>query len=179
MCTITQAELEATDRHGQTPLNLAARHGYADVVRVLLAAGASADHADCDGWTALRAAAWGGHTQVNASGKVLSRLLAYRKWPQTVSRKPDIILGTPPSPPIKSARHLDKKLTRTQNAVATLIILINHLSIIISFFSLIISLVSVPSGCLSWKLHTFVVFHFVFLMLSFRRVYFNWKELLF
>lgn len=134
MCTITQAELEATDRHGQTPLNLAARHGYADVVRVLLAAGASADHADCDGWTALRAAAWGGHTQVNASGKVLSRLLAYRKWPQTVSRKPDIILGTPPSPPIKSARHLDKKLTRTQNAVATLIILINHLSIIISLF---------------------------------------------
>jgi len=45
-------------------LNLAARHGYADVVRVLLAAGAKADHADCDGWTALRAAAWGGHTQV-------------------------------------------------------------------------------------------------------------------
>lgn len=61
---ISQAKLEATDRHGQTPLNLAARHGYADVVRVLLAAGACADHADCDGWTALRAAAWGGHTQV-------------------------------------------------------------------------------------------------------------------
>ncbi|XP_023290429.1 ankyrin repeat domain-containing protein 50 isoform X3 [Orussus abietinus] len=59
-----QAKLEAIDRHGQTPLNLAARHGYADVVRVLLAAGAKADHADCDGWTALRAAAWGGHTQV-------------------------------------------------------------------------------------------------------------------
>ncbi|KAF7405531.1 hypothetical protein HZH66_004437 [Vespula vulgaris] len=58
------AKLEGTDRHGQTPLNLAARHGYADVVRVLLAAGANADHADCDGWTALRAAAWGGHTQV-------------------------------------------------------------------------------------------------------------------
>ncbi|XP_029673288.1 ankyrin repeat domain-containing protein 50 isoform X4 [Formica exsecta] len=59
-----QAKLEAVDRNGQTPLNLAARHGYADVVRVLLAAGARADHADCDGWTALRAAAWGGHTQV-------------------------------------------------------------------------------------------------------------------
>lgn len=57
--------MEAIDRHGQTPLNLAARHGYADVVRVLLAAGAKADHADCDGWTALRAAAWGGHTQVD------------------------------------------------------------------------------------------------------------------
>ncbi|XP_076389579.1 uncharacterized protein LOC100877696 isoform X3 [Megachile rotundata] len=64
LATCPQAKLEATDRHGQTPLNLAARHGYADVVRVLLAAGACADHADCDGWTALRAAAWGGHTQV-------------------------------------------------------------------------------------------------------------------
>jgi hypothetical protein len=31
----------------------------------LLAAGADVDHADCDGWTALRAAAWGGHAQVN------------------------------------------------------------------------------------------------------------------
>ncbi|XP_068086218.1 ankyrin repeat domain-containing protein 50 [Anabrus simplex] len=58
------ADLEATDRHGQTPLNLAARHGYGEVVKVLLTAGARADHADCDGWTALRAAAWGGHTQV-------------------------------------------------------------------------------------------------------------------
>ncbi|XP_043596454.1 ankyrin repeat domain-containing protein 50-like isoform X2 [Bombus pyrosoma] len=64
LATCPQAKLEATDRHGQTPLNLAARHGYADVVRVLLASGACADHADCDGWTALRAAAWGGHTQV-------------------------------------------------------------------------------------------------------------------
>ncbi|XP_043515148.1 ankyrin repeat domain-containing protein 50 isoform X3 [Frieseomelitta varia] len=64
LATCPQAKLESTDRHGQTPLNLAARHGYGDVVRVLLAAGACADHADCDGWTALRAAAWGGHTQV-------------------------------------------------------------------------------------------------------------------
>jgi len=59
--------LEAVDRNGQTPLNLAARHGYTDVVRVLLAAGARVDHADCDGWTALRAAAWGGHTQVKVT----------------------------------------------------------------------------------------------------------------
>lgn len=29
-----EAELERTDRHGQTPLNLAARHGHADVVEV-------------------------------------------------------------------------------------------------------------------------------------------------
>ena len=56
--------MEATDRHGQTALNLAARHGYSDVVKVLLTAGANVDHADCDGWTALRAAAWGGHTKV-------------------------------------------------------------------------------------------------------------------
>ncbi|XP_058805828.1 ankyrin repeat domain-containing protein 50-like isoform X2 [Phymastichus coffea] len=59
-----QAKLETTDRHGQTALNLAARHGYSEVVKVLLAAGANVDHADCDGWTALRAAAWGGHTKV-------------------------------------------------------------------------------------------------------------------
>lgn len=56
--------LQQTDRHGQTPLNVAARLGHAEVVKVLLAAGADVDHADCDGWTALRAAAWGGHTQV-------------------------------------------------------------------------------------------------------------------
>lgn len=33
-------------------------------VQVLLAGGAKVDHADRDGWTALRAAAWGGHKQV-------------------------------------------------------------------------------------------------------------------
>ncbi|KAK3913362.1 Ankyrin repeat domain-containing protein 50 [Frankliniella fusca] len=59
-----EADLERTDRHGQTPLNLAARHGHADVVEVLLVGGAQVDHADRDGWTALRAAAWGGHRQV-------------------------------------------------------------------------------------------------------------------
>jgi hypothetical protein len=64
IATCHDAYLEATDRHGQTPLNLAARHGHGDVVAVLLAAGATPDHADCDGWTALRAAAWGGHIQV-------------------------------------------------------------------------------------------------------------------
>lgn len=29
-----------------------------------MSAGAACNHADCEGWTALRAAAWGGHTQV-------------------------------------------------------------------------------------------------------------------
>ncbi|XP_046742659.1 ankyrin repeat domain-containing protein 50 isoform X1 [Diprion similis] len=81
-----QAKLEATDRHGQTPLNLAARHGYADVVRVLLAAGASADHADCDGWTALRAAAWGGHTQVQLQPCHSSHIL------NSVKSTPDVVV---------------------------------------------------------------------------------------
>ncbi|KAL1139608.1 hypothetical protein AAG570_006590 [Ranatra chinensis] len=62
--TADSSGLEITDRHGQTPLNIAARLGHFSVVKVLLAAGADVDHADCDGWTALRAAAWGGHTQV-------------------------------------------------------------------------------------------------------------------
>ncbi|XP_073990812.1 uncharacterized protein isoform X1 [Rhodnius prolixus] len=61
---VDRSALEITDRHGQTPLNLAARLGLYNIVKVLLAAGADVDHADCDGWTALRAAAWGGHTQV-------------------------------------------------------------------------------------------------------------------
>ncbi|PSN47818.1 Ankyrin repeat domain-containing protein 50 [Blattella germanica] len=47
IATCRDADLEATDRHGQTPLNLAARHGHGDVVAVLLAAGATPDHADC------------------------------------------------------------------------------------------------------------------------------------
>jgi hypothetical protein len=35
-------------------LNLAARHGHSDIVSLLLEAGAEPDHADADGWTALR-----------------------------------------------------------------------------------------------------------------------------
>jgi hypothetical protein len=41
-------------RTGQTALNLAARHGHAEIVTLLLEAGAEPDHADVDGWTALR-----------------------------------------------------------------------------------------------------------------------------
>ncbi|XP_063929652.1 ankyrin repeat domain-containing protein 50 isoform X2 [Zophobas morio] len=52
------------DLHGQAALHVAARLGQAQVVKVLLEAGANADQADVDGWTPLRAAAWGGHTEV-------------------------------------------------------------------------------------------------------------------
>ncbi|XP_049824316.1 ankyrin repeat domain-containing protein 50 isoform X2 [Aethina tumida] len=52
------------DIHGQAALHVAARLGQAQVVKVLLEAGANADQADVDGWTPLRAAAWGGHTEV-------------------------------------------------------------------------------------------------------------------
>ncbi|KAJ8981865.1 hypothetical protein NQ317_008212 [Molorchus minor] len=48
------------DLHGQAALHVAARLGQAQVVKVLLEAGANADQADVDGWTPLRAAAWGG-----------------------------------------------------------------------------------------------------------------------
>ncbi|KAJ8956111.1 hypothetical protein NQ318_016565 [Aromia moschata] len=51
------------DLHGQAALHVAARLGQAEVVKVLLEAGANADQADVDGWTPLRAAAWGGHTE--------------------------------------------------------------------------------------------------------------------
>ncbi|XP_044260278.1 ankyrin repeat domain-containing protein 50 isoform X3 [Tribolium madens] len=52
------------DLHGQAALHVAARLGQAQVVKVLLEAGANADQANVDGWTPLRAAAWGGHTEV-------------------------------------------------------------------------------------------------------------------
>ncbi|XP_011499248.1 PREDICTED: ankyrin repeat domain-containing protein 50 [Ceratosolen solmsi marchali] len=77
-----EAKLEATDRHGQTALNLAARHGYSAVVKILLAAGTNVDHADCDGWTALRAAAWGGHTKVVEQLLDCSALVDCADWDQ-------------------------------------------------------------------------------------------------
>lgn len=52
------------DLHGQAALHVAARLGQAQVVKVLVQAGADVDQADADGWTPLRAAAWGGHTEV-------------------------------------------------------------------------------------------------------------------
>lgn len=52
------------DMHGQAALHVAARLGQAQLVKVLLDAGADPDLADGDGWTPLRAASWGGHTEV-------------------------------------------------------------------------------------------------------------------
>ncbi|KAI5726408.1 hypothetical protein M8J76_002135 [Diaphorina citri] len=45
-------DLELVDKHGQTALN------------ILLEAGANINHTDCEGWTPLRSASWGGHSAV-------------------------------------------------------------------------------------------------------------------
>ncbi|GLH13787.1 Ankyrin repeat and KH domain-containing protein mask [Gryllus bimaculatus] len=72
------ADLEATDRHGQTPLNLAARHGHGDrtalraaawgghedIVLALLRHGADVNRTDDEGRTALIAAAYMGHSEI-------------------------------------------------------------------------------------------------------------------
>lgn len=42
-------------------LSIAARQGHASLVSILLEAGADPDIADSEGWTPLRASAWGGH----------------------------------------------------------------------------------------------------------------------
>lgn len=42
-------------------LSIAARQGHASLVSILLEAGADPDVADSEGWTPLRASAWGGH----------------------------------------------------------------------------------------------------------------------
>ncbi|XP_061648535.1 ankyrin repeat domain-containing protein 50 [Phyllopteryx taeniolatus] len=61
-----------SDHQGQTPLTLACRQGHLDVLKVLLdwvrtqdmrTAARMLEHADNDGWTALRSAAWGGHSE--------------------------------------------------------------------------------------------------------------------
>ncbi|KAK6315459.1 hypothetical protein J4Q44_G00149880, partial [Coregonus suidteri] len=61
-----------SDHQGQTPLTLSARHGHVRVLGMLLdwargqepeTAVRMVEHADSEGWTALRSAAWGGHTE--------------------------------------------------------------------------------------------------------------------
>ncbi len=46
-----------TDRLGRTPLHVATLRGHADVVRELLASGASVRSLTCRGWTPLHLAA--------------------------------------------------------------------------------------------------------------------------
>ncbi|XP_058464595.1 uncharacterized protein LOC131438512 isoform X2 [Malaya genurostris] len=69
-------DLEIEDLNGQTALNIAARNGHIDIVKLLLhykqplndGTGRfrkiNVNHADRDGWTPLRSASWGGHTDV-------------------------------------------------------------------------------------------------------------------
>ncbi|XP_060944865.1 ankyrin repeat domain-containing protein 50 [Limanda limanda] len=60
------------DHQGQTPLNLTSRQGHVKVLTVLLewakrqhpeTAAQMMEHVDNEGWTALRSAAWGGHSE--------------------------------------------------------------------------------------------------------------------
>ncbi|KAH8382886.1 hypothetical protein KR009_005712 [Drosophila setifemur] len=69
-------DLEIEDYNGQTALNIAARNGHLDVVKLLLSFSqpcndgtgrmkrVDVNHADRDGWTPLRSASWGGHSDV-------------------------------------------------------------------------------------------------------------------
>uniref|UniRef100_A0A336KWP8 CSON012661 protein n=1 Tax=Culicoides sonorensis TaxID=179676 RepID=A0A336KWP8_CULSO len=66
-----QVDLEIEDLNGQTALNIAARNGHTEIVKVLLnfiqgerSRGVEVNHPDRDGWTPLRSASWGGHTEI-------------------------------------------------------------------------------------------------------------------
>lgn len=66
------ADPSLCDNQGQTPLTLAARQGHVGVVQIMLdwiqdqesnTARTLLEHADSEGWTALRSASWGGHNE--------------------------------------------------------------------------------------------------------------------
>ncbi|KAH8406656.1 hypothetical protein KR222_001949 [Zaprionus bogoriensis] len=69
-------DLEIEDYNGQSALNIAARNGHLEVVKLLLSFSqpcndgtgrmkrVDVNHADRDGWTPLRSASWGGHSEV-------------------------------------------------------------------------------------------------------------------
>ncbi|KPI85221.1 hypothetical protein ABL78_5729 [Leptomonas seymouri] len=55
--------VDATDKHGRTPLVWAAREGFAEVIELLLSYGADRSCADSDGWTALQYARTRNHPE--------------------------------------------------------------------------------------------------------------------
>jgi ankyrin repeat protein len=64
-------ELNMPNNQGHTPLIWASEQGRAEVVNLLLAAGASVQITDRDGWTALAAASFSGHGQQNETVQLL------------------------------------------------------------------------------------------------------------
>lgn len=66
------ADPSLSDNQGQTPLTLAARQGHVGVLQIMLdwiqdqgcdTVRTLLEHADSEGWTALRSASWGGHKE--------------------------------------------------------------------------------------------------------------------
>jgi ankyrin repeat protein len=56
------ADVTVTNASGETPLNLACRHGNMDIVKALLASDANVTVTNASGWTPLHLACLKGHT---------------------------------------------------------------------------------------------------------------------